>query len=104
MDTKADLELVRRLYSALGVGERAVGYRELLAYARAPQLPALNAPIASRGPRTMADPAGLKCVATVEARMTSSRLPGKVLLPAGADRCSRSWWSGSGARRAWTAW
>ncbi|HYS18103.1 MAG TPA: glycosyltransferase family protein [Candidatus Binatia bacterium] len=31
----------------------------------------------------MADRAGLKCVATVEARMTSSRLPGKVLLPAG---------------------
>ena len=30
----------------------------------------------------MADRAGLKCVATVEARMTSSRLPGKVLLPA----------------------
>jgi spore coat polysaccharide biosynthesis protein SpsF len=31
----------------------------------------------------MADRSGLKCVATVEARMTSSRLPGKVLLPAG---------------------
>ena len=31
----------------------------------------------------MADRASLKCVATVEARMTSSRLPGKVLLPAG---------------------
>jgi len=30
----------------------------------------------------MADGSGLKCVATVEARMTSSRLPGKVLLPA----------------------
>ena len=26
---------------------------------------------------------GLRCVATIEARMTSSRLPGKVLLPAG---------------------
>ncbi|PYN41196.1 MAG: hypothetical protein DMD95_19965, partial [Candidatus Rokuibacteriota bacterium] len=30
----------------------------------------------------MAAVSGLKCVATVEARMTSSRLPGKVLLPA----------------------
>jgi spore coat polysaccharide biosynthesis protein SpsF len=30
----------------------------------------------------MAESASLKCVATVEARMTSSRLPGKVLLPA----------------------
>src|SRR4030095_13976074 len=50
VDTPADLELVRRLYAALGVGERAVGYRELLAYARAhPELSALNAPIASRG-------------------------------------------------------
>jgi len=50
VDTQADLELVRRLYAALGVGERAVGYRELLAYARAhPELSALNAPIVSRG-------------------------------------------------------
>src|SRR5262245_63913016 len=31
----------------------------------------------------MANRSGLRCVATVEARMTSSRLPGKVLLPAG---------------------
>jgi spore coat polysaccharide biosynthesis protein SpsF len=30
----------------------------------------------------MASATGLRCVATVEARMTSSRLPGKVLLPA----------------------
>jgi len=30
----------------------------------------------------MAYPSGLKCIATIEARMTSSRLPGKVLLPA----------------------
>jgi spore coat polysaccharide biosynthesis protein SpsF (cytidylyltransferase family) len=50
VDTPADLELVRRLYAALGIGERAVSYRELLAYARAhPELSALNAPIASRG-------------------------------------------------------
>jgi spore coat polysaccharide biosynthesis protein SpsF len=31
----------------------------------------------------MANRSGPRCVATVEARMTSSRLPGKVLLPAG---------------------
>jgi spore coat polysaccharide biosynthesis protein SpsF len=31
----------------------------------------------------MSDTAGLKCVATIEARMTSTRLPGKVLMPAG---------------------
>jgi len=50
VDEPADLELVRRLYHALGIGERAVGYRELLAYARAhPEISALNAAIASRG-------------------------------------------------------
>jgi len=50
VDEPADLELVRRLYHALGLGERAVGYRELLAYVRAhPELSALNAAIASRG-------------------------------------------------------
>lgn len=31
----------------------------------------------------MSDDAGLKCVATIEARMTSTRLPGKVLMLAG---------------------
>ena len=50
VDTSIDLELVRRLYAALGIGERPVSYREVLAYARAhPELSALNAPIASRG-------------------------------------------------------
>jgi spore coat polysaccharide biosynthesis protein SpsF len=49
VDEAADLELVRRLYDALGVGERAVGYRELLAYARAhPELSALNRTSAAR--------------------------------------------------------
>ena len=50
VDTSIDLELVRRLYAALGIGERPVSYREVLAYARAhPELSALNAPIPSRG-------------------------------------------------------
>jgi spore coat polysaccharide biosynthesis protein SpsF len=31
----------------------------------------------------MSDDVGLKCVATIEARMTSTRLPGKILMPAG---------------------
>jgi spore coat polysaccharide biosynthesis protein SpsF len=49
VDEPADLELVRRLYDALGVGERAVGYGELLAYARAhPELLAVHAASASR--------------------------------------------------------
>jgi len=49
VDTSIDLELVRRLYAALGIGERLVSYREVLAYARAhPELSALNAPIVSR--------------------------------------------------------
>ena len=50
VDTSIDLELVRRLYAALGIGERTVSYREVLAYARAhPELSALNALIPSRG-------------------------------------------------------
>lgn len=49
VDEDADLELVRRLYRALGVGERAVGYPELLAYVRAnPELSTLNALAARR--------------------------------------------------------
>ncbi len=51
VDEPADLELVRRLYAALGIGERAVGYRELLAHARAhPEVSALNAELVRRRP------------------------------------------------------
>jgi len=50
VDEPADLELVRRVYEGLRVGERAVGYRELLAHARAhPELSALNAAVVPRG-------------------------------------------------------
>lgn len=52
VDERADLEMMRRLYDALGVGDRRVGYRQVLAYVRAhPELSALNAAVA---PRTVA--------------------------------------------------
>jgi len=44
VDVPQDLEMVHRLYEELGLGERAVGYRELLAYVRAhPAVAAVNA-------------------------------------------------------------
>ena len=44
VDVPEDLEMVRQLYEALGVGEGLVGYRELLAYVRAhPAVAAVNA-------------------------------------------------------------
>ena len=44
VDVSQDLEMVRRLYEELNLGERVVGYRELLAYVRAhPAIAAVNA-------------------------------------------------------------
>jgi spore coat polysaccharide biosynthesis protein SpsF len=44
VDVPQDLEMVRRLYEELGLGERVVGYRELLAYVRAhPSVAMVNA-------------------------------------------------------------
>ncbi len=49
VDEQADLEMARRFYQALDVGEQSVGYRELLSYARAhPELSALNAGVVQR--------------------------------------------------------
>ena len=49
VDMPQDLEMVRRLYEELNLGERAVGYRELLAYVRAnPAVAAVNAGVAQR--------------------------------------------------------
>ena len=49
VDEPADLEMVRRLYEAMGVGNRPVAYRELLAYVRAhPALAAVNAGVVQR--------------------------------------------------------
>jgi spore coat polysaccharide biosynthesis protein SpsF len=43
VDTPADLELIRQLYSELDLGGRSMSYREVLAYVRArPDLMALN--------------------------------------------------------------
>jgi spore coat polysaccharide biosynthesis protein SpsF (cytidylyltransferase family) len=33
----------------------------------------------------------MKIVATIEARMTSTRLPGKVLMPALGNQCFTTW-------------
>lgn len=50
VDELRDLEMVRRLYETLGLGERPVGYRELLADVRAhPEMAALNAGVVQRG-------------------------------------------------------
>ena len=49
VDESADLEMVRRLYEELGLGERVVGYRELLAYVRAhPAVATMNAGVVQR--------------------------------------------------------
>lgn len=49
VDVPQDLEMVRRLYQELSLGERAVGYRELLAYVRAnPAVAAVNAGVAQK--------------------------------------------------------
>ncbi len=50
VDVAEDLEMVRRLYAEMGLGERAVGYREILAYVRShPALLAVNAGVVQRG-------------------------------------------------------
>ena len=47
VDVPQDLEMVRRLYQEVSLGERAVGCRELLAYVRAnPAVAAVNAGVA----------------------------------------------------------
>lgn len=49
VDVPQDLEMVRRLYQEISLGERAVGYRELLAYVRAnPAIAAVNAGVAQK--------------------------------------------------------
>lgn len=49
VDMPEDLELIRRIYRALGLGERLVGYREILRYIRAnPELAAINAAVVQR--------------------------------------------------------
>lgn len=51
VDEERDLELIRILYEALQIGERAVPYREILAYVRAhPELARLNADIKTWDP------------------------------------------------------
>lgn len=46
VDEPADLEAVRRLWTGLKLSEKALGYRDLLAYARAhPEIAALNAAV-----------------------------------------------------------
>lgn len=49
VDMPQDLAMVRRLYAELNLGERAVGYRELLAYVRAnPAVAAVNAGVTQK--------------------------------------------------------
>lgn len=49
VDVPQDLEMVRRLYEELDLGERPVGYRELLAYVRAnPAVVAVNAGVTQK--------------------------------------------------------
>lgn len=49
VDVAEDLEMVRRLYADMGLGERTVGYREILAYVRAhPSLAELNAQVVQK--------------------------------------------------------
>lgn len=49
IDAPEDLELVRRLYTDLDLGERVVGYRDLLAHVRAhPELAVINAGVMQR--------------------------------------------------------
>jgi spore coat polysaccharide biosynthesis protein SpsF len=49
VDFPEDLEMVRRLYEELGIGERTVGYREILTYVRAnPAVAAINASVRHR--------------------------------------------------------
>lgn len=49
VDVPQDLEMVRRLYEELNLGERVVGYRELLAYVRAhPAVAAVNASVVQK--------------------------------------------------------
>lgn len=46
VDEPADLEAVRRLWTGLRLSQRALGYRDILAYARAhPEIAALNASV-----------------------------------------------------------
>lgn len=50
VDVPEDLEMVRRLYEEMELGERAVGYREIVAYARAhPSLAAINSEVIQKG-------------------------------------------------------
>lgn len=50
VDTAEDLAMARALYAALGLGERPLGYRAILAHVRAhPELAAINAGVAQKG-------------------------------------------------------
>lgn len=51
VDTEADVELARRLYEGLALGERVAPYREVIAYVRAhPELVRLNAGVETWSP------------------------------------------------------
>ena len=54
VDVAEDLKMVRLLYEALNLGERVVGYRELLAYVRAnPEIAGVNAGVRQKKVRSL---------------------------------------------------